>query len=211
MDLYTILQTLSNLEEGTMKAAEKQSTGPKFTNYWKGTDSGTPGKKMVGSMEEDTAGAVVGGIAGAALTKSPTGASIGAQLGSDLEDSLEEEMRSAWDEYLAEFGANNPGSTSSAGTAAPAQNAANTAKELQTTQQNLSKLKSAGVALPTGVSQASQSAVKTVNEPTAVPTAQDRKLFQTLGGELEQLLTKGKPSDVSQLANAIRQVKQGTK
>lgn len=185
MDLYTILQTLNNLEEGTMAAAEKHKTGPKFTGYWMGKDSGVPGEKMVGGgMEEQNIGPGTGGM--------------------EEEDQIEEELRAAWDEYLAEFGANNPGSTN-------AQSQANTAKDLQTAQQNINKLKSAGVNLPTGVSQASQSAVKAVNEPTSVPTAQDKKLSQTLGGEFEQLLTKGKPSDVSQLANAIRQVKQGLK
>ncbi len=212
MDLYSILQTLDNISEGSMKSAEQHKTGPKFTSYWKGTDAGTPGEKMVGAME-DTTGAVLGGIAGAAITKSPAGASIGAQIGSGIEDSLDEdtldeELRAAWDEYLAEFGANNPGST---GTQTGNQSQANTAKDLQTAQQNINKLKSAGVNLPTGVSQASQSTVKAVNEPTAIPSAQDRKLSQTLGSEFEQLLAKGKPSDVSQLANAIRQVKQGAK
>ena len=32
----------------SMKSAENNPSGPKFTGYWKGTDSGTPGKKMVG-------------------------------------------------------------------------------------------------------------------------------------------------------------------
>ena len=31
-----------------MSSAEKESNGPKFTGYWKGTDKGAPGKKMVG-------------------------------------------------------------------------------------------------------------------------------------------------------------------
>jgi hypothetical protein len=34
--------------EGTMTDAEKQSSGPEFTGYWKGKDKGRPGKKMVG-------------------------------------------------------------------------------------------------------------------------------------------------------------------
>ena len=34
--------------EGTMSDAEKESTGPKFTGYYKGKDKGRPGKKMVG-------------------------------------------------------------------------------------------------------------------------------------------------------------------
>ena len=32
----------------SMKSAENNPSGPKFTGYWKGTDKGTPGKKMVG-------------------------------------------------------------------------------------------------------------------------------------------------------------------
>jgi hypothetical protein len=31
------------------KMEAKGETGPKFTGYWKGTDKGKPGKKMVGS------------------------------------------------------------------------------------------------------------------------------------------------------------------
>jgi hypothetical protein len=34
--------------EGTMDDAEKESTVPEFTGYWKGKDKGRPGKKMVG-------------------------------------------------------------------------------------------------------------------------------------------------------------------
>jgi hypothetical protein len=32
-----------------MKTNEGDKTGPKFTGYWKGTDKGPPGKRMVGS------------------------------------------------------------------------------------------------------------------------------------------------------------------
>jgi hypothetical protein len=42
------LKTNDGVEEGTMSDAEKESSGPEFTGYWKGTDKGTPGKKMVG-------------------------------------------------------------------------------------------------------------------------------------------------------------------
>lgn len=34
--------------ESAMSDAEKNPSGPKFTGYWKGTDKGVPGKKMVG-------------------------------------------------------------------------------------------------------------------------------------------------------------------
>lgn len=36
------------VEENSMTDAEKEGQGPKFTGYWKGTDKGRPGKKMVG-------------------------------------------------------------------------------------------------------------------------------------------------------------------
>jgi hypothetical protein len=47
MDLKNLLGKLDVIE-GTMASAEKNPTGPKFTGQWKGTDAGTPGKKLVG-------------------------------------------------------------------------------------------------------------------------------------------------------------------
>ena len=37
-----------NQKKNKRKVEAKGETGPKFTGYWKGTDKGTPGKKMVG-------------------------------------------------------------------------------------------------------------------------------------------------------------------
>ena len=37
-----------NQKKKKRKTEAKGETGPKFTGYWKGTDKGTPGKKMVG-------------------------------------------------------------------------------------------------------------------------------------------------------------------
>lgn len=51
-DPETITIAPTDMSEGTMASAEKHSDGPEFTGYWKGTDSATPGNKMVGSMEE---------------------------------------------------------------------------------------------------------------------------------------------------------------
>lgn len=51
MDLKNLLGKL-DLIEGTMKGAEKQKTGPKFTGQWKGKDKGTPGQKLVGETDE---------------------------------------------------------------------------------------------------------------------------------------------------------------
>lgn len=50
MDLKQLLGKLDLIE--SMKGAEKHPTGPKFTGYWKGTDAGTPGNKMVGGSAE---------------------------------------------------------------------------------------------------------------------------------------------------------------
>lgn len=51
MDLKNLLGKLDVIE-GTMKSAERNPTGPKFTGQWKGTDKGLPGKKLVGDSVE---------------------------------------------------------------------------------------------------------------------------------------------------------------
>lgn len=51
MDLRTLLGKL-DLIESSMNKAEKNPTGPKFNGQWKGTDAGTPGKKLVGDSVE---------------------------------------------------------------------------------------------------------------------------------------------------------------
>jgi len=49
-----LLESMSRLEnKKSMKSAEKDPTGPKFTGYWKGTDPHTPGNKMVGGGAEE--------------------------------------------------------------------------------------------------------------------------------------------------------------
>jgi len=49
-----LLESISRLEnKKSMKSAEKDPTGPKFTGYWKGTDPHTPGNKMVGGGAEE--------------------------------------------------------------------------------------------------------------------------------------------------------------
>lgn len=51
MDLKQLLGTL-DLIEGSMKKAAKEPTGPKYTGQWRGTDVGTPGRKLVGDSVE---------------------------------------------------------------------------------------------------------------------------------------------------------------
>jgi hypothetical protein len=86
---------------------------------------------------------------------------------------------------------------------------AQAAKDLTVAQQNLNKLKSAGIALPAGVSQAAKTVVGVTNNPTAPQTPADRKTTGALGQGLEQLLAKGDPGQVNQLAAMIKKVQQG--
>jgi hypothetical protein len=83
------------------------------------------------------------------------------------------------------------------------------AKDLTAAQQNLNKLKSAGIALPTGVSQAAKTVVGVANNPTAIQTPADRKTTGALGQGIEQLLAKGDSGQVNQLAAMIKKVQQG--
>ena len=93
--------------------------------------------------------------------------------------------------------------------------AAKTAQQMNTTQQNLSKLKSAGVELPQGVSTAAKATVATTNNPDANQTGNGmdqtaKKTAMGLGQEMENLLANGDPSQIQQLANAIKQSKMST-
>ena len=47
MSMRDLLGKLTRIDE-SMKSAENNPSGPEFTGYWKGTDKGIPGKKMVG-------------------------------------------------------------------------------------------------------------------------------------------------------------------
>lgn len=173
-----------------------QAVGQKPGDQWRGTDAGTPGKKLVGAAE-----------------------SINQECDTNTQMSpIEAKLRAMWAKQkqgLAELGANNPGQNNMGGGApagggqATAVDQAQQAKDLQQTQQNLNKLKSAGVAIPTSVSQASQTAIKATNTPTAIPNQTDKKVSMGLGQEIEQLLTTGNQNQIGQVANVLKQVKQG--
>jgi hypothetical protein len=91
------------------------------------------------------------------------------------------------------------------------QNPADAAKQLTTTQSNINKLKAAGVDIPTGVGQAAKAAVTTANDTTGNPVQHmdptGKKIMGSLGQELEKLLATGNPSQVQQVAAAIKQSK----
>jgi len=175
-------------DEGSMASAEQHSTGPKFSGYWKGTDARTPGQHMVGGADESVE-----------------------ECGKPM--SLSDRLRARWAETkretgLDETGANNPAqATGTAGVTAPADPAAQ-AKELASAQQNINKLKSAGVAIP-NVQAAAKTVLKDPTDPKTPVTPQDKLVKQNLGMAMANLLDKGNPSQVGQVAQAIKQAGQG--
>ena len=176
------------IDEGSMASAEQHSTGPKFTGYWKGTDPRTPGQHMVGGADESVE-----------------------ECGEPM--SLSDRLRARWAETkretgLDEAGANNPAqATGSTGVTAPADPAAQ-AKELAAAQQNINKLKSAGVPIP-NVQAAAKTVLKDPTDPKTPVTPQDKLVKQNLGMAMANLLDKGNPSQVGQVAQAIKQAQQG--
>lgn len=130
--------------------------------------------------------------------------------------SLSDKLRARWEQTkrekgLQEYGAPN---TASAGggtggaTQTPQQSATDLAQVTQTSQKNLSALKQAGVNISTGIPQATQATAKLATNPTAIPTAQDKKVDMELGSELGQLAARVDPGKFAQVVSAIKQAKQ---
>jgi hypothetical protein len=152
-----------------------------FTGYWKGTDAGTPGKKMVGADES-------------------------VEQECNTPASLEDRLRSRWEQTKREKGLQEYGMTTG-GTQNPGAQAtpADLAKQTTAVQQGVNKLKSAGVNIPSG-SQAVQSLMK---DPVKDPASQlDKTIDAGLGQEVQNIVTKGQPNDVNQLAALIKKVNQ---
>lgn len=123
---------------------------------------------------------------------------------------LADKLRARWEETkaqkgLQEYGMTTGGTAMGGGTATSTVDTAQQAKQTAQVQQNVNKLKSAGANIP-NVGQAVQSVMK---EPTDPATSQDKNVSAGLGQEIDQVLTKGNPSEVNQLASLIRKVKQG--
>lgn len=176
-----------DMHEDSMDDAEKHATGPEFTGYWKGTDKRTPGTHMVGGS---------------------------------MEESLEDEIANEWAAHLNEYGMTTGGTVNNPnGTSTNSVDQAKAAKELSNAQQNVNKIKAAGVTLPAGASpsQVAKTSVATTNDPKIQATGgqnldqTSKKATMSLGQEMEKLLATGNPSQVQQVANAIKQSKLGQK
>jgi hypothetical protein len=154
-----------------------------FTGYWKGTDAGTPGKKMVGADES-------------------------VEQECDTPASLEDRLRSRWEQTKREKGLQEYGMTTGGTQNPTAQTTpADLAKQTNNVQQGVNKLKSAGVNIPSG-SQAVQSLMK---DPVKDPVSQlDKTVDAGLGQEVQNIVTKGQPNDVNQLAALIKKVNQSS-
>lgn len=176
MDIYKILEAIKGVEESAISELDET-----FTGYWKGTDAGTPGKKMVGADE-------------------------GVEPDCDTTMSLEDRLRARWEKTKSEKGLQEYGMTTG-GTQNPSAQAtpADLAKQTTAVQQGVNKLKSAGVNIPSG-SQAVQSLMK---DPVKDPQSQlDKTIDAGLGQEVQNIVTKGQPNDVNQLAALIKKVNQ---
>jgi len=174
-----------DMEEGAKFDFAGEKRGQKPGDQWRGKDAGTPGNKLVGASESVN---------------------------------IAEELMNEWEQFLSELGATGTasagGGVNQMGGGPSAGNAGNNAvdqqaaaKKTQNTQQNLNKLKSAGVNMPTSVSQATQTAIKATDNPTAIPTQTDKKVSMGLGQEMEKLLTTGNQNQVNQVATALKQAK----
>jgi hypothetical protein len=181
---------MGEMDEGSMADAEHHSTGPKFTGYWKGTDAGTPGTKMVGGAAE----------------------SVEQECEEPM--SLTDRLKARWAETkrakgLDEAGANNP-APNTAGTTATAPDPAAQAKELAGVQQSINKFKSAGVPIA-NVQQAAKTVMKDPTDPKTPQNAQDKQVKQNLGMTMANLIDKGNPSQINQMAQTIKQIQKGMK
>lgn len=179
MDIYKILETMQ-----------------KFA----GEPEQKPGDQLRGSEAFKTGG-----------SEHPAkGRLVGASESTKLEcdtnmSTLEKKLRARWEQTkkgLAEYGMTTGGMATSAGTADPAQ-PADQAKQVAQVQQNVNKLKAAGANIP-NVGQAVKSVMK---DPTDPASQQDRDVSAGLGQEIDQVLTKGDPGTVNQLATLIKKVK----
>jgi hypothetical protein len=151
---------------------------------WRGTNAGTPGNKLVGASE-----------------------GIETECNDSSMSPLEQRLRARWAETkkgIQEYGMTTGGTAMGGGVSTPV-DTAQQAKQTAQVQQNVNKLKSAGANIP-NVGQAVQSVMK---DPTDPASTQDKNIASGLGQEIDQVLTKGNPSDVNQLASLIRKVKQG--
>ena len=196
MNIYKILEALKSVEEADYPFAGK-AVGQKPGDQVRGQEAFKTGGK-----EHPAKGRLVG-------------ASESVEMECDTNSTmspLEKRLRARWEQTkagLQEYGMTTGGTAMGGGTANPAASSttdpAAQAREVAQTQQKVNTLKSAGVNIP-NVQQAVKSTLKQPGQPA---TPQDRQVAGGLGQEVEQLLAKGNPGTINQLAALIKKTKQG--
>jgi len=192
MNIYKILEALKAVEEADYPFAGK-AVGQKPGDQVRGKEAFKTGGK-----EHPAKGRLVG-------------ASESIEMECDTQMTLADKLRARWEQTkqekgLQEYGMTTGGTAMAGGTSSnTATDPAAQAREVAQTQQKVNTLKSAGVNIP-NVGQAVQSVTK---DPSAPVTAQDKAVASGLGQEVEDLLAKGDPGTVNQLAAMIRKNKQG--
>ncbi len=186
MDIYQILEALKGVEEN--------NTGPKFTGYWKGTDAGTPGKKMVGGCAE----------------------AVEQECNQPM--TLADKLKARWEETkkqtgLQEYGMTTGGTTMQGGTntdsppsaGATPQDAANIQKNLQNLKSKVPDLNVQKTAQAMTKSSAGTALTTQDNAATSslTPAVTDLMKDPQLAGQLKQLIDKGMQKD--QAAQALAQ------
>lgn len=203
MDFNKLLRTIDSISEGSMKSAEKNSTGPKFTGYWKGKDKATPGKKMVGAAE-----------------------SVIHELEKEgKKRTFEWALREEYEKFVAEYGMTTggmqtPGADNTQQTdAQKMQQAQQTAKDnanIQKTMQNLKSIapdinvsKTATALTKAETNQDLTNIDKDSSADLAAPVADIVKDPQ-LAGQFKQLVTKAQQKDkIAQAQQAAQQAQTG--
>ena len=172
---------MGEIDEGSMADAEHHPKGPKFGGYWKGADKNPPKPGQgVGGCEESR----------------------------DL--SLEEELINEWDQFLKEFGGNNP----TTGIGSNPVDAKAMAVKTQNTTNFMQKLgNQVGIKPGVGAGQAAATIVKNVGNPNINPTtgqgmdSTGKKVTGALGKGIEDIVAGANPADANKLAQDLTHMK----
>ena len=124
------------------------------------------------------------------------------------------EIMAEWQNFITEYGMTTGGLTAPAGGTGQPKPGALTpdpkaqAQQKTTIQNNLNKLKSAGINIPSQ-STAAANIEKSQSNPTAQPSQSQKTTAQGFGDTIEKLVTTGTPTEVDQFKNIIQKMAKG--
>jgi hypothetical protein len=200
-------QVAQNQQSQTVNVPPVPTAGQTTMTDYKSTPEGT-----MSDAEQHASGARFGGYWKGTDKGTPRpGQGVGGTA-----ESIEEQIVREYTQYLKEYGMTTGGMSGTGSTTNNPVDQVKMNKDIQQAQQNLNKIKSAGVPFSSGVGQAAKNTVATVNNPAVTATGQgmdqqSKKTAMGLGQEMEKLMATGNQSQVQQVANVIKQVKLGQK